>query len=103
MSGKDLLAVLAMISPTFLLLAALIALSVVSSHSTVRDRAGEGEAERRNANKAPAGHEVVLPCRPMLATQKLMLNPWERGRAVKDAGASEMSRCNPSESDRGHR
>ena len=93
MSGKDLLAVLAMIIPSCLLIA-LIAVTLVSPGVTdspsgsafARDDDGKAPGPLAGSEHAhamgadPAGNE------PRSATQKRMRNPWEKpsyGRNLK--------------------
>jgi len=76
MSGKDLLAVLVMIAPGFLLIS-LIAISLVPPANFVEARPASG-VERNNANKN--AHSQT-------ATQKRMRDPWEKPVYAKTSSA----------------
>jgi hypothetical protein len=86
LSGKDLLAVLAMIVPG-ILLAALIAFSLVPS-SVMQPFPGSGVLRgdyraQPEARRTLALREVWTGSAPKMATQKRMRNPWERPAYAK--------------------
>jgi len=75
MSGKDLLAVLVMIAPSFLLIA-LIAISTVPSANFVEARPASGQEGNNHARKTEHAQA---------ATQKRMHDPWKKPDYAKTA------------------
>ena len=93
MNGKDLLAVLAMVVPGFLLIA-LIAFTLVPSADVMTAlpdaefvHAGAG------AEKINEGRDASMHARPQIATQKLMRDPWEKPIYAKSSRAPEPAPC----------
>lgn len=99
MSGKDLLAVLAMIVPGLVLLAIIAATLVLSSDVvTAPSDAGfvHGSA---GTEKVHEGHDAPMHAKPRIATQKLMRNPWEKPDYAKSSRAPDAAPCDSSVSD----
>jgi len=92
MTGKDLLAVLAMIAPGILLIA-LIAITLVPP-SVMQPFPGSGGLSKGSRAQPPvAPKTLVLPEEPTgaglpVATQKRLRNPWEPLPYAKSAKAS---------------
>ena len=76
MSGKDLRAVLAMIVPTLILIAA-IAFAVGAS----------------SEEKGDKGNGASIRAKPQIATQKRMRDPWERQVYAKTSIAPRKAGC----------
>lgn len=83
MSGKDLLAALAMIVPSLILIAA-IALGLGLS--------GRKEADERQ--------DASMRAKPQVATQKRMRAPWERPPYTKTSSAPRAPQCDPEKVER---
>ena len=83
MSGRDILAVLAMITPSFALIVA-IALALVP-------------AGLLTAPAAPNAQTSKARAEALVATQKPVRDPWAGATPVKYSKAANTARCNSSE------
>jgi hypothetical protein len=83
MSGKDLLAVLAMIVPSLTLIAAIAFAVGVSGTEKVREGQNAGH---------DAGLDAAKRAKAQTATQKLMREPWEKPVYAKTSSAPQ---CDP--------
>ena len=93
MSGKDLLAALAMILPSFLLIA-IIAFTLGLSSDRVTAPPGAGFVQAgAGTEKAHPAHAASMYATPQIATQKLMRNPWEKPVYAKSSRVSEPVSC----------
>jgi len=86
MTGKDLLAVLAMILPG-VLLTALIAMTLVPP-SVMQPFPGSGAKAGQPGERKTAVREAPAGAMPHKATQKRMRNPWDRPAYAKSAFTS---------------
>ena len=99
MSGKDWLAVLAMILPSLLLIA-IIAFTLGLSADVVTAPPGVRIVQASpGTEKARDGHNASMNARPRIATQKLMRDPWEKPVYAKSSRVSEPLSCDLSVSD----
>lgn len=96
MSGKDLLAVLAMVVPGFLLIA-LIAFTLIPSADvrTALPDAGFIPASA-GTEKVNEKHGASMNAKPRIATQKLMRDPWEIPAYAMSSRAPEPLMCDSS-------
>jgi hypothetical protein len=109
MSGKDLLAVLAMTVPSFLLIA-LIAISLVPPANFAETRPGSGY-ERNNAQKdarsqsgakrARAAGDPSARVRRDIEAQDMISDFWGRPYCANCVQVSQPARCNSSAQDDG--
>ena len=89
MSGKDLLAVLAIVVPTFLLIVTIAFTRVQPAEvATAPAGAGYGHASA-GTEKIHEGRNDSKRAVPQIATQKLMRDPWEKAAYAKSKQASE--------------
>lgn len=79
MSGKDLLAVLAMIVPSLTLIAAIAFALGLSARENVHD-----------------GRDAPMLAKPHIATQKRMRDPWGKAVYAKTSSAPRVAQCDPS-------
>ena len=99
MSGKDLLAVLAMILPSFLLIA-IIAFTLGLPADRVTAPPGARLVQAGAVTeKAPPGQIASMYATPQIATQKLMRNPWEKPVYAKSSRGSEPVSCDSAASE----
>ena len=95
MNGKDLLALLVMIAPGFLLVT-LIALSLVPASvlepfpgsGLVRGESRRAAEPQSRTEKAPAMRQVSVRPEPATVTQKRMRNPWDKPSHARNLNAS---------------
>ena len=93
MSAKDLLAVLAMFVPSFLLIA-IVAFTLIRSGDVATADPGAGFVHAgAGTEKAQEGHGASMRARPQIATQKLMRDPWEKPIYAKSSRAPYAAPC----------
>lgn len=101
MSGKELLAVLAMILPSCLLIA-IVAFTLGLSADVATAPSGASYVyASAGTQKVHEGGDPSMHARSRIATQKLMRDPWEKPAYAMSSRAPEPLGCDSSISDQG--
>ena len=99
MSAKDLLAVLAMIVPSFLLIGVIAFTLAQPADVVTAPSAAVFVHASAGTEKVHEGHDASMRAKPQIATQKLMRDPWEKPVYAKSSAASYVAPCDSSMSD----